>query len=406
MSNTSSPTGHCQLSTANSFRRRVVHLPCYDVNPYQRSLMHALNQIGWDTLDGGGGGNFLRSALFRWHCDAIHFHWLHPYIVRSTRLGSVFRGLQLILELLILRLAGKRLVWTVHNLHNHQGQHRDVERWTYRWVSRIVHQIICHSQYAADCASVAYGASRVKMAVTPHPRWDQYPNTTSSKAGRDQLGLDWDAPVFLLIGRVAPYKGVEDLISAFRQLSDRSARLIIAGGSISDEYEDVIRDLSRPDHRIQLHLRFIEDHEMQVFMNAADVVVFPFQEILTSGSVLLAMEFGKPCIVPAIGAIPEVLPGEQHALVYDPQIPESLTKRLLSAIDMRPQLPAIGAANARRAIDWTWMQLASTCASLYDKHGAVDEVENSQPTGASRDLNVGNRNTFHTTTECCERSTA
>ncbi len=355
-----------QLKTGDSRLRRVVHLPCYDVNPYQRLLMAQLEVKGFSVLDGGGGGNFLRSALFRWHAKNIHLHWLHPYIIRSSWIGSALRGTRLVLELFLLRLSGKRLVWTVHNLHNHQGAYRGIERNVCRWISRIVHGVICHSDFAAAQAIEAYGVDRSKVSVYPHPIWQRYTNTITVDQAREKLGIRNADCVFLFLGRVSEYKGIEDLINAFRNLSSQNARLVIAGGPTSDAYRERIIELSEIDDRIQLHLRFIEDEEMQVFLNAASVVVFPFKEILTSGSILLAMEFGKACIAPAIGAIPETLPPQQDVLTYNPSGKDALLATLMRAVSIDGEsLDAIGAANRRKAEGSTWEGLAEHCISLY-----------------------------------------
>jgi beta-1,4-mannosyltransferase len=346
--------------------RRVVHLPCYHVNPYQRLLMTHLEAQGFSVLDGGGGGNFLRSALFRWKAKNIHLHWLHPYIIRKTWLASALRGTRLVLELFLLRLSGKRLVWTVHNLQNHQGAYRGIERNACRWISRIVHGVICHSDFAAAQAIKAYGIDRSKITVYPHPIWQRYTNTITLDQAREKLGIRNADCVFLFLGRVSEYKGIEDLINAFRKLSSQNVRLVIAGGPTSDAYRERIIELSETDDRIQLHLRFIEDDEMQGFLNAASVVVFPFREILTSGSILLAMEFSKPCIAPAIGAIPETLPAEQGMLTYNPAEQDALLATLKQAVTTDPEiLREIGAANRRKAEHSTWEGLAEHCIKLY-----------------------------------------
>src|SRR5690348_5469587 len=98
---------------------RVVHLPVYDDNAYQKLLMDAQRQLGIEAIDGGGGGNFFRTALTKWHADILHFHWLHPYLIRPGALATLLRSIRLILELIILKLVGQRIVWTVHNLKNH-----------------------------------------------------------------------------------------------------------------------------------------------------------------------------------------------------------------------------------------------------------------------------------------------
>ena len=41
----------------------------------------------------------------------------------------MLRSVRLIIELSILKSAGQRVVWTVHNLKNHDSQHVAIERW-------------------------------------------------------------------------------------------------------------------------------------------------------------------------------------------------------------------------------------------------------------------------------------
>ena len=43
---------------------------------------------------------------------------------------------------------------------------------------------------------------------------------------------------------------------------------------------------------------FVPDGEVQHYLLAADAVVLPFKEILTSGSAMLALSFGRPVVAP------------------------------------------------------------------------------------------------------------
>ncbi|MEZ4597387.1 MAG: glycosyltransferase [Chloroflexota bacterium] len=48
----------------------------------------------------------------------------------------------------------------------------------------------------------------------------------------------------------------------------------------------------------------VPDDRMQVFLRAADVMVLPYRDVLTSGSAILAMTFGLPVVAPRIGCLP------------------------------------------------------------------------------------------------------
>ena len=63
-------------------------------------------------------------------------------------------------------------------------------------------------------------------------------------------------------------------------------------------------------------LGFVPDDELQVYLRAADVVATPFLEILTSGSVLLAMSFERAVIAPRRGCVAETV-GDDGGILYD-----------------------------------------------------------------------------------------
>ncbi len=65
--------------------------------------------------------------------------------------------------------------------------------------------------------------------------------------------------------------------------------------------------MAKDDARISFHVKFIPDNEIQIFLNAANVVVLPFARILTSGTANLAMSFRRPIIVPKTGCLPELV---------------------------------------------------------------------------------------------------
>ena len=59
------------------------------------------------------------------------------------------------------------------------------------------------------------------------------------------------------------------------------------------------------------------DTEFQLFYRAADIAAFPYKSILTSGSMLLALSFGVPVVIPRVGMTGEVLEGNDAGLLYD-----------------------------------------------------------------------------------------
>ena len=300
-------TANCQLKADDSRKLRVVHLPVYHENAYQPLLMEAQRSLGWDVIDGGGGGNFLRSVLKRWRPDVLHLHWLHPYLLRETAIGSWTRGLRFLLEIALIRRSGIKIVWTVHNLANHHGHHSKIERILSRWFASLCDLIVTHGQYALIAARERFEIPQsVPMLSVRFPNYcDRYSTQMSLAEARAHWGYDAHQTVIGYLGRVEPYKQVTELVKAFRNVADENQRLLIGGRASSPEYAAEVTAAIDGDERIRYTAEYVPDDEIASFLLATDVMACPSKGILTSSSVPLAMSFGRSVIAPAAGCIPE-----------------------------------------------------------------------------------------------------
>jgi len=94
-----------------------------------------------------------------------------------------------------------------------------------------------------------------------------------------------------------------------------------------------IQDQSKGDRRIKMVLEYIPNDQIQVYMNVADVIVLPFQDILTSGSALLAMGFAKAIIAPRLGCMTEIL-NDKGAILYNPNVENGMYQALDKAYQL------------------------------------------------------------------------
>jgi beta-1,4-mannosyltransferase len=124
----------------------------------------------------------------------------------------------------------------------------------------------------------------------------------------------------LFLGLLRPYKGLEELLPAFRSLPDPDATLLIAGRPRPSDYAARLASQVASDPRVRWHPYFVPDAEVQLWMNAADAVVLPYRQITTSGAAMLAWSFGKPVIAPALPAFIEPMATAPFlGLLYDPR---------------------------------------------------------------------------------------
>jgi glycosyltransferase involved in cell wall biosynthesis len=172
---------------------------------------------------------------------------------------------------------------------------------------------------------------------------------------RASFGFGEVERVFLLLGALRGYKGATELIAELKKLPDPNARLLIAGKPFTPELAADLQAEVADDPRIVARLEFIPDAEIPRYLLAADCAVLPFRDVLTSGSLILAMSFGLAAIAPRLGCLPETV-AEDGALLYDAEDPGGLGKALQQALTA--DLAGMGAANRRRIEGVSWESVA------------------------------------------------
>ena len=142
--------------------------------------------------------------------------------------------------------------------------------------------------------------------VIPHGHYRRaYGVALPSEEARRRLDLTGDTRVALFFGDLRPYKGLETLLTAWQKLSPRGAVLLIVGQPHDVEYTAKLRQMAEGLPGVRIVDRFIPPDEVPLYFSAADAVVLPFRAVQTSGSVILAMSYGRPVIAPRLGDVPE-----------------------------------------------------------------------------------------------------
>jgi len=280
-------------------------------NPYWTILASALEKAGvifYNSPD-----------LFTWNwlvnnrnlVKVLHIHFIRQFYT-SGKPGQVrfLYVLRFGFDILLARGLGYRILFTLHDLEQRiQVRPVWVDDLAYRIVIKLSHGVIVHCMEAGRLLFQKYGRHH-NVFVIDHPNYiGWYPNTITRGAARRKLTLAEDSIVFTFFGGIYLNKGIEILIQAFRKTRERNFRLVIAGkvSKSSETYSQALKEMARGDERISFYFNYIPDDEVQVFMNATDIVVLPFTKILTSGSTILAMSFGRPVIIPKVGCLPELV---------------------------------------------------------------------------------------------------
>ncbi len=252
---------------------------------------------------------YVQPGVLKERFDVLHIHWPDTWLHYRSSIRAWMRTAVEFHVLHRLKRRGVRIIWTVHNLRSHEQRHPRLEARFWRRFPKLVDGYIVLTRASQEPVLAQFPDLAGKPGfVIPHGHYrSAYPNLIGREAARAKLGLPEDADVLAHVGVLRPYKNVLHLITCFRALPDPRLRLAIGGVPGGGLTSESIRTASEGDSRIQLHLRRLEDDELQVFMNAADLIPLPFTDILNSGSAILALSFDRPVLVPHRGSMGELL---------------------------------------------------------------------------------------------------
>jgi glycosyltransferase involved in cell wall biosynthesis len=338
-------------------------------NPYQRELSKELEKLGVNVVFSNGARRIpiLRALFSNWKPNILHLHWTHDFWLNEQFLKSILKSTRFLIELIILKILGIKIVWTVHNLFEHDRNYPKIEIILHHFLSKFSNKIIVHCSFAKIAVMRTFKLHKRfehKILIIPHGNYlTSYKNKITRKTARKLLNYSENEILFLYFGHIRNYKGIPYLVNSFQIMRNEKARLLIVGSPVDKIFEKKLLKIVAADKRIRSILRFIPDNRVQIYMNAADVVVLPYQDILTSGSVLLAMCFGKPVIAPMLGCLAELL-DNKGSFLYNLRQTDALKITMEKAINTN--LVKMGEHNYYKAKRFGWDKIAENTCKVYE----------------------------------------
>lgn len=260
----------------------------------------------------------------------LHLHWLNGVVQPGADLYEAFYRLGRFQDMIrAVKERGARIVWTVHNAMPHEVTYYFVERELYEFVAEEADVIHVMSVETAAATADLYPLPPEKTVVVEHPSFaDAYPQMFDRPMARRRLGVHDDEISFLFFGAIRDYKGIPRLLDAFEIVSDSDARmrLDVAGGLGRTTTRGLAERMAAMG-RVFPHIGFVDPADVQKYLVAADIFVLPYDNILNSGTAMLAATFGLPVVAPRLGQLKE-LEGEDWIEFFEPGSHESLAQAM------------------------------------------------------------------------------
>ncbi len=220
---------------------------------------------------------------------------------------------------------------------------------------------IAHSEHGARALRERLGIDPARIHVIHHGAFDYLTRLPDEKPLPAELE-GAEGPVVLFFGLLRPYKGLDTLLDAFRQVE--GAELWIVGNPRMD-VEPLRRLAAEVPGRVRFLTRFVEDAEIPPIFRRADLVVLPYRDAEHSGVLYTGLAFGKPLLLSAVGGFPEVA-AQGAARLVQPDDPDALAAALHELVHdegARGRLAA--AARAAASGPYSWDAAAAQTMAIY-----------------------------------------
>lgn len=286
--------------------------------------------------------------LMRGHAgDILHLHWPEAYYPVKGDAWDWFRRARFCFD-----LAGaarnRALAVTAHNLHAHNRADEAFVLRNSRASFRMAHVIFAHSEIAKQRLIQTFDLAAEKIRVIPHGDLSVTLGTPIPKSeAREALGLK-AGRLAILFGAVEPYKGQEEVIAWWKK-EKPDATLAIAGKPHTDEYRAHIERLAAGTPNIITRFGWLDDAQLRLWLCAADVALFNYRQIFTSGAASLARSWGLPMLLPK--RLDTVMLDEPSPFVHRfERLDSDFAAKLEDAFRITPDFAA--AAGWREACTW------------------------------------------------------
>jgi len=226
------------------------------------------------------------------------------YQIRIIYDPSIGRPLLIILNYLLYKLIGRKIILTVHNVLPH-GKHSSYNFLLYKIIYRVLtDHLIVHTKFLENELINKFSINKDKITVASHGTYKINTNNTLDKEkARLSLNLSINDFVILIFGQQYSYKGTHILLEKYLKSIKFDYKLLIYGSgneNYIDKLKNIINNLSFKKDIIY-NFKHISQEEMELFFKSSDVVCLPYVEGSQSGVLFMSYAFGRPVLASDVG---------------------------------------------------------------------------------------------------------
>ena len=310
---------------ATTCKTRVIFYPDYSTgNPYQKMMYQSMHSIGFQTFE--KLDSYLISKENFDKFDVFHIQWLNDIIRRPhDEVVLIIEKLKSHIKGLI--SAGKKVLFTIHNIGSHESTNVDLEKDLTLFLFQIsakvhVHHSIVASQMLQFYGTLPWG----RIVIAEHGPYSAKVDENNLNNLLLQFGLSSGDRYVVVPGQIRKYKNM-DVIKLFieRITNNYNDVNIILAGQFHPELNEKEKNFFKRRNVRFSPVRLNDEQYNQLIQNSL-FVFLSYKDISTSGSMFHAISNKALVLAPVLGTIPAYIDNGITGFLYKNESIESLYK--------------------------------------------------------------------------------
>ncbi len=256
-------------------------------SPYIYHLCEAILPH-FEIVNYGKNDGFSIRSLFKYffQSDIFMFNWIENVAGKQRYL--------LVPLLFLIKLFGKRIIWTHHNIHPHRAKSHG-PNFTMNFMIRYADIVITHTSESQRHLNKRRG----EIFNFFHPF---FVNNILPKEKTDQAEIQYD---LLIWGTYRESKGIDKFLDHLKN-KNLHYKVLMAGQFNTDSlYREYIEKYG---DSITILNMYLEDKDLLKFHHSSRYIFFAYtgSSVLNSGALIRSLPYGTPIIGPDVGGFKEL----------------------------------------------------------------------------------------------------
>jgi beta-1,4-mannosyltransferase len=259
--------------------------------------------------------------------DIVHFHWQHTiWDFVDNKKEFVEKNFSKLFDYKVDKEKNIKTIWTIHNALPHQSKNLKLDIELMQKMSDQSDIIHLLSDSSLKEIEKYIKINHKKVIVIPHSNYDKFFKIEEKVMFKDKV-------VIGAVTKINSYKNFDLLLQAYLELKKihKDLVLVIAGLGQDVKIMNKLKAESKNDSDIIVMDKFLTDEEFNKMSNLIDIAVYPYSNILNSGSTHCSFTFEHHVVVPKLNSL-EHLNSLEFVSFFEPNSLQDLIATLQSII--------------------------------------------------------------------------